>query len=119
MGLMDIILFTIIDRNLVEVIIVFLVMAISSVARKGINKTSNWDIGKTLTKVFVNFIAGVSLYSLLLSYSGWFGDYPQKLGVAMFVTYIGEKVVDVAVEEVFKKMSIEAIKKYILKIINP
>ena len=115
---MDILLFTIIDRDLVEVILLFLVMAIFSVAKRGLNREENWNIGKTLTKVFVNFIAGVSLYSVLISYDERFGDYPQKLGVAMFVTYIGSKVIDILVDKTFDNLSWKKIKEYLIKLIE-
>ena len=115
---MDILLFTVIDRDLIEVILLFLVMAIFSVAKRGLNKVGNWNLARSLTKVFVNFIAGVSLYSMFISYDDWFGDYPQKLGIAMFATYIGDKIIDILVDKTFDNLSWEGIKNWIKKVLN-
>lgn len=115
---MDIFLFTVIDRDLIEVVLLFLVMAIFSVAKKGLNETRNWNITKSLIKVFITFIAGVSLYSFLISYDRWFGDYPQKLGVAMLLTYTGDKIIDILIDKMFDNLSWKSIKDYLMKILK-
>ena len=55
-------------------------------------------------------MAGWGLYSLLVGYKEWFGNYPQKVFVIMSVVYVGFQVL----ESIKKKKIFEKIVKFIL-----
>lgn len=88
-------------REFTEDSVIFLIMAIFSVMRNLIasDEPINWT--KSIAKVFSNLVAGVGFYSFLLSYRPWYGEYPQKIGIIMVVTYTGSKLVDLLVDKLF------------------
>lgn len=106
-------------RGLGETLLLFIVMGIFSIIQSGLRKRSKWNIWKSLGKFFVNVVAGVGFYSFLLSYDGWHGEYPQKIGVIMLATYIGSRLIDLVVDKSFdalKRMDIKEFIKHMLKL---
>jgi hypothetical protein len=53
-------------------------------------------------KAFSNLIAGVALYSFLISYKPCYSEYPQKTGVIIVLVYAGSRGVDLIAEKVLK-----------------
>lgn len=102
-----------------EVLLLFVVGGIFSVVKHGLKKEGKWNIWKSLTKFFVNIISGITLYVFLLSYKEWYGEYPQKIGVIMMVTYIGSRLIDLLVDKSFeglRSMNIKDFIKHMLKL---
>lgn len=105
-------------KDLIELIFLFGIMGIFSVLKHGLNKENKWNVWKALSKFLVNVIAGVGFYSFLLSYNPWHGEYPQKIGVIMFVTYIGSRLIDLLVDKTLdglRSMNIKELIKHFFK----
>ena len=88
-------------RGLIEDGAIFLLMAVFTVMKQLLVEEGEINWSKSIAKVFVNFVAGVGFYTLLLSYQDWFGQYPQKVGVVMIVTYVGSKTIDIFVDKFY------------------
>lgn len=106
-------------KDLIEIIFWFVIMGIFSVLKHGLKKESKWNIWKSLSKFFVNVIAGVGFYSFLLSYNQWHGEYPQKIGVIMFVTYIGSRLIDLLVDKTLDGLRAMNIKDFLKHFFKP
>lgn len=106
-------------QYLVEDAVIFLIMAIFSVMRNLVNSDKPISWAKSFTKMLSNLVAGLGLYSFLLSYKSWYGEYPQKIGVIMLVTYAGSKMIDLIVDKIFdwiKKLDFRKIIKKLLEL---
>ena len=88
-------------RGLVEDGFIFLLMAVFTAMKQLLAGEGEIDWRRTFAKIFVNMIAGVGIYSFLLSYKPWYGEYPQKVGVIMFVVYAGSRFIDLIVDKLF------------------
>ena len=98
--------------------VIFIFMGIVAVMRDMLSKKDKiyWhQLGlKFLTKVST----GVGLYTFLLSYKPWYGQYPQKIGVIMIAVYIGDKVIDIFMEKMFRWLYKFDIKTLIKKLFD-
>lgn len=105
-------------KSLAEDGIIFAVMGILSIMKELLAKDEPIEWGKIFTKFFINLVSGVGVYSFLLSYKEWYGEYPQKIGVIMFATYTGSKVIDLVVDKVYVWIKNGGIKEIIRKILD-
>jgi len=105
-------------KDIGETILLFVIMGIFTILKSGLSKQSRWDIWRSLSKFFVNIIAGVGFYSFLLSYKDWFGSYPQKIGVIMFTVYIGSRLIDLVVDKSFETLKGMNLKEIIKHLFN-
>jgi hypothetical protein len=105
-------------RGLIEDGAIFLLMAVFTAMKQLLSDEGEINWRKTFAKIFTNLIAGVGLYSFLLSYKPWYGEYPQKIGVIMFVVYAGSRVIDIFVDKVFKWFKGIDMKEFIRKLFN-
>lgn len=106
-------------RALAEDGVLFLIMSIFAVMKQMIGTGGRILWGQALTKLFTNLVAGVGFYSFLLSYKEWYGEYPQKVGVIMFVVYTGSRVIDTLVDRMFmwlKKINFKELIKKLLEL---
>ena len=88
-------------RGLIETGAIFLVGAVMSAMKQLLADEGEIDWRKTFARVLSNILAGVGIYSFLLSYRPWFNEYPQKIGVIMFLVYVGSRLIDVLVDKLF------------------
>jgi len=88
-------------RGLIEDGAIFLLMSIFTALKQLLADDGEINWGKTFAKIITNLLAGVGIYSFLLSYKPWFHEYPQKIGVIMFVVYIGSRLIDLVVDKSF------------------
>ena len=88
-------------KGLLEDGAIFLLMAIFTAMKQMLSGDGEINWGKTFAKVISNLIAGIGIYSFLLSYKPWFHEYPQKVGVIMFVVYAGSRFIDLVVDKLF------------------
>lgn len=88
-------------RGLIEDGAIFLLMAVFTVMKQILVDEGQINWGKTFAKIFVNIIAGVGFYTFALSYKPWYGEYPQKIGVIMIVTYAGSKLIEIVVDKIY------------------
>ena len=105
-------------RGLAEDSAIFLVMSIFSVIRTMISSDKPIEWGRSIARMFSNLVAGVGFYSFLLSYKEWYGEYPQKIGVIMFVTYAGSRVVDLFTDKIYTWIKKTDIRQLIKNIID-
>ena len=89
-------------RGLMEDGVILLVMSVFTVLKQLLGEEGAIHWGKTTAKVITNFIAGWGLYSFLQAYKPWYSEYPQKVGVIMFVVYGGSKLLDIMVDSVYR-----------------
>lgn len=102
-------------KSLVETGAIFTIMAIFAVMKDALSKDGviNWK--KSFMKGFVNFVAGVGFYSAIIAYKPNLDNYPQRIFVIMFVTYIGSKLLDIMVDKVYESVTLDNIKKFVNK----
>ena len=55
---------------------------------------------KILIRSISNLIGGIALYSFLISYRPWYGEYPQKTGVIIVLVYAGSRGIDILADKV-------------------
>jgi len=106
-------------RALAEDGVIFLVMAVFSVIKQILMDEEVIDWRKLFAKLFVQVVAGVGFYSFLLSYKPWYGEYPQKVGIIMIVTYMGSRLIDLVVDKTFKwirKVDLKVLIKKLLEL---
>lgn len=99
-------------KVLVEEGAIFLLMSVFTVLKQLVSEEGSINWGKSFAKVFINLISGWSLYSFLLAYKPWYGEYPQKIGVIMFVVYGGTKLIDLTIDAVYKLNFKEIVKRW-------
>lgn len=105
-------------RGLFEEAFIFLLMSVFTAMKQLINREGEIDWTSTFAKVFTNLVAGVGIYSFLLSYKDWYGQYPQKVGVIMFVVYSGSRIIDLFVDKFLDWLRNTDFKDIIRKIFN-
>jgi hypothetical protein len=105
-------------RGLIEDGAIFLLMAVFTAMKQILVDDGEIDWGRTITKIFVNLIAGVGVYSFLLSYQDWYGQYPQKVGIIMLVVYGGSRMIDLFVDALFKWLKNIDLKEVLKKLLN-
>ena len=105
-------------RSLAEDGVIFIIMGILSIMKELISQDGPIEWGKISAKFLINLISGVGVYSFLLSYKEWYGEYPQKIGVIMFATYTGSKIIDLVVDRLYVWMKHGGIKELIRKLFN-
>jgi len=105
-------------RGLVEDGAIFLLMAVFTAMKQILVDDGEIDWTKTFSKIFTNIIAGVGFYSFLLAYKPWYGEYPQKVGIIMVVTYTGSKLIDIVVDKFFVWLRKTDFKEIIRKLMN-
>lgn len=88
-------------RGIFEDGAIFLLMSLFTALKQILADEGEIDWPRTFAKVFTNLIAGVGIYSFLLSYKPWYGEYPHKVGIIMIVVYAGSRVIDVVVDKFF------------------
>ena len=81
-------------REILETILIFLIMGILSVIAKLQKSESKLNLREKFNIFYVNTVAGWGLFSLLVSYKDWFGNYPQKVFTIMTVVYVGFNVLE-------------------------
>ncbi len=99
--------------------VIFLVMGILAVMKDMLSTNTELNWKKAVSKLFIKITVGVGFYSFLLSYKPWYGEYPQKIGVIMVATYMGDKIIDILVEkgyQFFKKFNIKVLIKKLLEL---
>jgi hypothetical protein len=100
-------------RNLLEDGVIIGIMAVFTVLKQMINEDGEIHWGRTIAKVFTNFVAGWGFYSFLMAYKPWYSEYPQKVGIIMITVYGGSKLIDVIVDAVYKLDFKEIIKRWL------
>lgn len=103
-------------RSIIETGSIFAIMAVFSVMKEALSKEGAINWKKSFMKGFVNFVAGVSFYSVLISYKPQIDNYPQRIGAIMFVTYIGSKLLDILVDRTYDFFKKENLKSFINKL---
>lgn len=73
----------------VQTILIFLLMGIFSVVARISSSDSKLSLRQKFNLFYVNIVAGWGMFSLLTSYSEWFGEFPQKVFTIMTVVYVG------------------------------
>ena len=82
--------------------IIFITMGVIAVMRDMLAKKDKINWCQFIIKFLTKVSTGVGFYTFLLSYKPWYGEYPQKVGVIMIAVYIGDKVIDIFIEKIFK-----------------
>jgi hypothetical protein len=57
---------------------------------------------RIIFKTVSNLIAGIALYSFLVSYKPWYGEYPQKTGIIIVLVYAGSRGIDLIADRLVK-----------------
>ena len=81
-------------QDLIETIIIFLIMGILSVIAKLQKSETKLNLRQKFNIFYINTVAGWGVYSLLIGYKEWFGNYPQKVFTIMSVVYVGFEVLE-------------------------
>ena len=105
-------------RGLIEDGAIFLLMAVFTAMKQILVDEGHIDWPKTFSKIFSNLFAGIGLYSFLLAYKPWYGEYPQKVGIIMIVTYTGSRLIDIIVDKFFVWLRNTDFKEIVRKIMN-
>lgn len=74
-----------------ETLLIFLVMGAFAVIMQINREERKVSFAKIFQKFYMNIIAGWGIYSALIGYEEWFGNYPQKVFIIMTVTLSGVK----------------------------
>ena len=74
-----------------ETAIIFLLMGAFAVIMQINKEAKKVSFHKVFQKFYMNIIAGWGIYSALIGYEEWFGNYPQKVFIIMTVTLLGVK----------------------------
>lgn len=77
-----------------ETALIFLLMGAFSVIMQINKEEKEVKFSKVFQKFYMNVIAGWGIYSAMIGYEEWFGNYPQKIFVIMTVTLMGVKAFD-------------------------
>jgi hypothetical protein len=77
-----------------ETALIFLLMGAFSVIMQINKEEQKVSFPKIFQKFYMNIIAGWGIYSALIGYEEWFGNYPQKVFIIMTVTLLGVKAFD-------------------------
>ena len=105
-------------RGLIEDGAIFALMAIFTAMKQILADEGEVDWGRTIAKIFVNLVAGVGLYTFVISYKPWASEFPQKVGVIMIVVYVGSRLIDLFVDKLFIWVKNLDIKDIIRKLMN-
>lgn len=79
---------------------IFLAGAIFSAMKTILSDEGPIDWLKIIVRTVSNVIGGVALYSFLISYKPWYGEYPQKTGVIIVLVYAGSRGIDLLADKV-------------------
>lgn len=98
-------------RAFIETGVIFILMGVFSVIVKLNKEDKEVKFSKIFTRFYTNIIAGWGIYSLLIGYHEWFGNFPQKIFIIMTVVLTGVRAFDYLEENDVVGRMIEAIFK--------
>ena len=81
---------------------VFLTGGLFSGMKQLLSEEGKIDWLRLFLRMFSNLIAGVALYSFLISYKPWYGEYPQKTGIIIVLVYAGSRGIDLLADKVME-----------------
>ena len=82
--------------------LIFLAGSIFSAMKTLLGEEGQIDWLRIVFKTISQLIAGVALYSFLISYKPWYSEYPQKTGVIIVLVYAGSRGVDLISERILR-----------------
>jgi len=75
--------------HILETAAIFLIMGVFSVASYLQKQDTKVNMATLTRHFYINIVSGWGFYSLVTSYNGWFGQYPQKIFTIMTVVTLG------------------------------